>query len=132
MFQICKKFFTAVIIGASLCAVSVPAAATAQLFEASKQEACRGATLTSSGQDCTVGASNQADSLVETAVNLLTAIVGIVAVAVIILSGLRFVTSGGDAAKVSAAKNGVIYGFVGLILVALAQFIVRFVIDTAT
>jgi hypothetical protein len=62
-------------------------------------------------------------------VNLLSVIVGIVAVIMIIVGGFRYITSGGESSNVSGAKNTLIYAIVGLIIVALAQFIVHFVLD---
>lgn len=61
-------------------------------------------------------------------VNIFSVIVGIVAVIMVIIGGFKYITSGGDAGRVSSAKNTVIYAVVGLIIVALAQFIVQFVI----
>ncbi len=49
----------------------------------------------------------------------------------IIINGLRFITSGGDSNAVSSAKKGILYAIVGLVIVALAQFIVRFVLNIA-
>ena len=45
----------------------------------------------------------------------------------IIISGFKYVTAGGDSAKVGSAKNTLIYALVGLVIAALAQFIVHFV-----
>lgn len=104
-----------------------PATSHAGLFDAAKQEACEGSQITSTTADCT-GASTEADSLIQSIVDILSIIVGIIAVIMIIVSGLRFITSGGDANAVSSARNGVIYAIVGLILVAMAQLIVRFVL----
>jgi hypothetical protein len=51
----------------------------------------------------------------------------------IIVGGFRYITSGGDAGNVAAAKNTLIYGFLGLVLVAIVQFVVipviRLVVD---
>ncbi len=46
----------------------------------------------------------------------------------IIYGGFRYITSGGDSGRVGNAKNVLIYAVVGLIIVALAQIIVRFVL----
>jgi hypothetical protein len=46
----------------------------------------------------------------------------------IIIGGLKYITSGGESSNVSGAKNTIIYAIVGLIVVALAQFIVHFVL----
>ncbi len=63
-------------------------------------------------------------------INIFSIIVGIVAVIFIILGGFRYITSGGDSGKVGSAKNTLIYALVGLIIVALAQFVVHFVLTT--
>ncbi len=73
---------------------------------------------------------NQLGSLAEKAVNLFSFIVGAVAVIMIIYGGFRYITSGGDSGSVGTAKNTLIYAIVGLIIVALAQIIVRFVLST--
>lgn len=65
-------------------------------------------------------------------VNIFSVIVGIVSVIMIIYGGFRYVTSGGDAGSVSNAKNTIIYALIGLVVVALAQFIVQFVLDKVT
>jgi hypothetical protein len=64
-------------------------------------------------------------------INILSAAVGIVAVVMIIIGGLRYITSGGAAEKVTGAKNILLYAVIGLVIVALAQVIVHFVIQKA-
>lgn len=68
------------------------------------------------------------NNLITAIVNIFSVVVGIIAVIAVIVGGLKFITSGGDSGKVSSAKSTVIYAIVGLIIVALAQFIVRFVL----
>src|SRR3546814_278967 len=46
---------------------------------------------------------------ISTAVEILSYIVGVAAIIMIIVSGLRYLLSGGDSGKVSAAKNSLIY-----------------------
>lgn len=72
------------------------------------------------------------DTLITNIVKILSAIVGLVAVLMIILGGFRYITSGGDTTKVNGAKNTIIYAVVGLVVVALAQAIVKFTLDKAT
>lgn len=62
-------------------------------------------------------------------INLLSVVVGFVAVVMIIIGGFRYITSGGSSDKVSGAKNTILYGIIGLIIVALAQVIVQFVLN---
>jgi hypothetical protein len=65
-------------------------------------------------------------------VNVFSIIVGIAAVVMIIYGGFRYVTSGGDSGSVGNAKNTLIYAIVGLIIVALAQIIVHFVLSSTS
>lgn len=62
-------------------------------------------------------------------VRIFSIIVGVVAVIMIIYGGFRYITSGGDSNRVGAAKNSLIYAIIGLIIVALAQLIVHFVLN---
>ena len=86
------------------------------------------------GQCVTAGgqAISSINSLVKTAVNLLSAVVGIVAVIMIIVGGLRYVTSGGNDTSVTSAKNTILYAIIGLVVVALAQVLVRFTLSKLT
>lgn len=65
-------------------------------------------------------------------VNIFSIVVGFLAVIMIIWGGLRYITSGGDSGKITTAKNTIIYALIGLVIVALAQFIVRFVLAKAS
>ena len=61
--------------------------------------------------------------------NTILYIVGIIAVIMLIIGGIRYVVSGGDAKKVTDAKNTVLYAIIGLIICFLAFAIVNFVIS---
>lgn len=78
------------------------------------------------------GTKSTLESLAKTVINLFSIIVGVAAVLMIIYGGFRYVTSGGASDKVGNAKNTLIYAIIGLIIVALAQAIVHFVLDQAT
>ena len=69
-----------------------------------------------------------ADQLLKNGLNLVYYIVGILAVVVIVLSGLSYVTSAGDSGKVTRAKNMILYAVVGLVVVIAAYAITNFVI----
>lgn len=83
--------------------------------------------------DCgTAGTGNgQSDisNLASRITNLFSLIVGIAAVVMVVYSGFRYITSGGDSNRVGSAKNSLIYAIVGLVIVAMAQFIVHYVIN---
>lgn len=87
-----------------------------------------GGTCTSPDED----ASDAVGRIVKLIINIFSWIVGIIAVIMIIVGGLKYITSGGDSGNVTGAKNTILYAVVGLVVVALAQFIVRFVLDKVT
>ena len=62
--------------------------------------------------------------------NVILYIVGAVAVIMLIIGGVKYVVSGGDAKKVTDAKNTVLYAIIGLIICFLAFAIVNFVITS--
>ncbi len=65
-------------------------------------------------------------------INVFSWIIGAVSVIMIIYGGFRYITSGGDSNGVTAAKDTILYAIVGLVIVALAQIIVNFVLDKTT
>ncbi|HVS78843.1 MAG TPA: pilin [Candidatus Saccharimonadales bacterium] len=98
---------------------------------------CAGSNLqfTDNPGACSVSgtdATTQIDNIVHTIVNLLSAVVGIVAVIMIIVGGFRYITSGGNDTSVTGAKNTILYAIIGLVVVALAQIIVRFTLSKLT
>ena len=63
---------------------------------------------------------------------ILNAIIGVlalVAVVVMIVGGISYMTSSGDAGKVKKAKDTILYGLIGLVVCVLAFAIVNFVIS---
>jgi hypothetical protein len=92
----------------------------------SKANVCEGIGLT--GGSCG-GGGTSITKVVEAVINILSIVVGVVAVIMIIFGGFKYITSGGDTAKVASAKNTIVYAIVGLVVVALAQTIVHFVLS---
>jgi glucose uptake protein GlcU len=68
--------------------------------------------------------------MIKTVINTLLYILGIIAVVMIIIGGLRYVTSSGDASHVKAAKDTILYSIVGLVVAILAYTIVNYVLTT--
>ena len=64
-------------------------------------------------------------------IQILAILVGITAVIMLIISGIRLSASGGDPQAVKAARTGVIYSLVGVAVAVAAQAIVTFVIGKA-
>ena len=69
-------------------------------------------------------------SRINTAINVVLGMIGVVAVIMIIIGGIQFVTSQGDAAKAARARNTILYSIVGLIVALLAFAIVNFVLTS--
>lgn len=67
---------------------------------------------------------------VKTIVNTLLYVLGAVAVLVIIVAGIMYVVSGGEAASVKKAKDMILYAVVGVVVALLAYAIVNYVIFT--
>jgi len=61
-------------------------------------------------------------------INALMFVLGAVSVVMIILGGIKYTTSMGDAKNVESAKNTIMYAVIGLIVAILAAAIVNFVI----
>jgi hypothetical protein len=117
----------------SLVAVPVlaPAVAYADLNPSTiKTELCNGTNGdtddTSSGCADTGGVS--LEDIMRKVITIFSIIVGFVAVVMIIVGGIKYITSGGDSGNISGAKNTIIYAIIGLIIVALAQVLVHYVL----
>lgn len=67
-------------------------------------------------------------SIVTTIINIMLFIVGALSVIMIIIGGLRYVLSGGNASNVTAAKNTILYALVGLIVAFVAFAAVNFIL----
>lgn len=90
-------------------------------------EACNN---TSSSLICDARGENIAeDGFAENLTNLLLFILGIGAVIMIVIGGIKYATANGDASKISSAKNTILYSVVGLIVALMAWGIIRFVIE---
>ena len=71
-----------------------------------------------------------ASGVFTTVTNTLLFAVGILSVLMIIIGGLRYVVSGGNATAVTSAKNTILYALVGLIVAFLAYAAVNFLLNT--
>ena len=61
-------------------------------------------------------------------ITAITMVIGTVSVIMIILGGISYATSQGDAAKVKKGKDTILYGIIGLVIALLAYAIVAFVL----
>ncbi len=88
--------------------------------------ACNGATDSSVCNNST----NTAQPVIKTVINTLVFLVGIVSVVVVIIGGIMYTVSSGDAGTVTKAKTMITYALVGMVVAFLAYAIVNWVIKT--
>ena len=117
--------------------LAVPAFADDSAQQQINNGLCAGSNLqfTENPGQCNISSSDattKINNIVHTIVNLMSALVGIVAVIMIIVGGFRYITSGGNDTSVTSAKNTILYAIIGLVVVALAQLIVRFTLGKLT
>jgi zinc transporter ZupT len=98
-----------------------------------KDSVCQGIGLASGGNGC-AQPNGQPDvqGTVEKVITILLMLVAVIAILMIIVGGLKYITSGGDSGKVSSAKDTIFYSVIGLVIALLAQVIVRFVVNRLT
>ncbi len=97
---------------------------------------CQGANLQASTgtEPCDVAGTTsvgveRVNRIIRVVIDLFSLVVGVIAVIMIIIGGLKYITSGGDSGNITGAKNTILYAIIGLVVVALAQFIVKFVLN---
>ena len=69
-----------------------------------------------------------ADGVLTAITNVLLFVAGALSVVMLIIGGLRYVVSGGNAGSVTAAKNTILYAIVGLVISFLAYAAINFVL----
>lgn len=121
-----------------LAPVAIPVTAHATV----KDALCNGISVADGGTVVNPGDPNSScltedgtttpNSLIKKIVDFFSLIVGAVSIIMIIYGGFKYITSGGNDSNVGSAKNTILYALIGLIIVALAQVIVRFVLSKAT
>lgn len=92
-----------------------------------------------SGVDCVQQGANKADTGggnvstldqgISTVVNILLFLIGAVSVIMIVIGGIKYTTSNGNADQTKSAKNTILYAIVGLVVAILAYALVDFVIE---
>jgi type IV secretion system pilin len=65
-------------------------------------------------------------------INTLFIVAGAIAVLIMIIGGIRYITSTGDSKRIQAAKDTILYAIMGLVVVILARAIIGFVIGNIT
>jgi heme/copper-type cytochrome/quinol oxidase subunit 2 len=97
------------------------------LAATTQEQVCSGVNL---GDSASCDDEGKVNSLLKTILNIISWVAGIIVIIMIIISGIKFATSGGSSEKVSSAKGTLTYALVGMVIVILAQVIVRFVLKS--
>ncbi len=103
----------------------------APLAQAAGFGGVQGGADSARGDDQTAELFGQA-GIFRTITNVLLFILGAISVIMIIIGGLRYVVSGGNATAVTAAKNTILYAIVGVIVALLAYAAINFVLASFT
>ena len=76
------------------------------------------------GSATTIASSSE----IQLVLQIIFGLIGSLAVLMIIISGVRYITSAGDPQKVNKAKDGILYSLIGIVVAASAEAIVAFVL----
>ena len=78
-----------------------------------------------------IDTSKQGDLLafVREALNLVISLSALIAVGILVYSGIQYILAQGDEAKIEKATKGITYAIVGLIICFVAVLIVNFVLE---
>jgi hypothetical protein len=124
-----KHFLTTLkTIAASIVLVAAVALPTAAADVNPKQSLCEGSGGTWDGTSCATPLGQpQVVTTFNTVSNILLFLAGAVAVVMIIIGGIRYVTSNGDQNQITGAKNTIMYAVIGVIVTICAYAIINFV-----
>lgn len=70
------------------------------------------------------------ETYIQTIINVLLGLIGVVAVIMLIYGGFRYVLSAGNEKATSAAKDTILFAIIGIVVAVLAFAIVNFVIGS--
>jgi hypothetical protein len=88
--------------------------------------------LVSGTAQATTGGPSDLPAVIKNIVQVMMFIVGTLSVIMLIYGGIKYTTSAGDTAKVTSAKNTIMYSIVGLVVAILAYAIIGFVTANIT
>lgn len=92
------------------------------------QESCEGADADNLICKAINDETDTVPNLIKTIVNILTYIIGTLSVIMIIVGGLMYTTSAGNADSIKKAKSTILYAVIGLVVALLSYAIVNFVL----
>ncbi len=118
---------------AGVTGIVVQASSTASAATPTRATNCDSSDLSLQGGTACADPGTTAENLTgtggifQTVANILLFLVGAIAVIMLIIGGLRYVTSNGDQNAVTGAKNTIMYAIIGIVVAFLAYAGVNFV-----
>jgi hypothetical protein len=106
-----------------------PALAATDIFKDACSSGAANSSAVCKNGETTTNPLTGSNGLVVKITRIIAFVAGAAAVVIIMISGLRYINSGGDASKATQARNGIIYALVGLIVIISAQFIISLVMS---
>lgn len=93
-----------------------------------KDSVCAGLDSTGGTAGCKPSGPT-VENAIKLALNLLSLVAGVATVFMVVIAGVRYITSGGDANSVKGAKEAIIYALVGAVIVVVSQSIVGLILN---
>jgi hypothetical protein len=124
------KFLLAILILLAALLFVPPKTEAFDFFRTSNSPVCTGGT--SSSPVCQKPSDpnkNPVVDMIRTSTSIVALLGGVLAVIMIIVSGLTLVTSGGNQEAVTNSRKRIVNALIGLVIIALAWAIIRFVTD---
>ncbi|MBI2263526.1 hypothetical protein HY373_00515 [Candidatus Berkelbacteria bacterium] len=72
--------------------------------------------------------SGSLEAIIQSVVNLILSVAGLVALVYLVFSGISYITAGGDAEKATSARTGIINAVIGVAVIIAALAIFNFVV----
>lgn len=122
-----KKLLLCLVVFASLLVFGTSAMAATGLEDVCTGEAANSPVCqerAGAGQNPLVGPSG----IITRATQVVVYVAGIAAVIMVIIGGIRYITSGGDSNSINSAKNTILYAIIGIVVAVIGQALVSFVL----
>lgn len=122
------------LIGISLLALTAAffAVPATEVLAQGRNEVCQGVGAAGGGAGCTSTSGRTVESIVEVGLRIFQMIIGVIALVFVCIAGLKFITSQGNPQEIASAKGTLIYAAVGIVVVAMSEVIIQFVLNRTT
>lgn len=108
--------------------VGTPALAASDLFQGVDCSKAPGSAVCTDSKSSSSNPLTGNGGIIIKVANIISIIAGVAAVIVIIVSGLKFITAGGEASQIATARSSLIGAIIGLVVIVLARSIIGLII----